>query len=54
MPDDDRDDARQAWENEYEAWCEEQDAREVETMNALLRAISDGTVYDPREHHADK
>ena len=40
--------------SEYEEWEAEQEAREVETMNALLRALVDGTVYDPRNHHADK
>lgn len=38
-----------AWESEYEQWCQEQDERAAETLNALLRAIGDGTVYDPKD-----
>lgn len=49
-----RDDEQQPWENEYEQWCAEQDERAVATLNALLRAIGDGTVYDMRNEDADK
>lgn len=38
-----------AWENEYDQWCQEQDERAAETLNALLRAIGDGTVYNPKD-----
>lgn len=38
-----------AWENEYEQWCQEQDERAAETLNAPLRAIGDGTVYNPKD-----
>ena len=34
MPDDDRDDGRQAWESEYEQWCAEQD--DEDEINRLL------------------
>ena len=53
MIDDDRDDLPQ-WENEYEAWCDEQDARAAETLNSLLRAIGDGTVYDMRDERENQ
>ena len=44
---DDRDDGGACWANEYAAWCAEQDdALAIETLNALLRAVVDGTVYD--------
>lgn len=51
MPDDDRNDAAPQWENEYEAWCAEQDAAAADALNRVLRAIGDGTVYDPREDY---
>ena len=34
MPDDDRDDGRQAWESEYAQWCAEQD--DDDEINRLL------------------
>lgn len=43
-----------AWESEYEQWCQEQDERAAETLNALLRAIGDGTVYDMRSERESK
>ena len=64
-----RDDDRQQWENEYEQWCAENDARidrefeawaatqtpeALDTLASLIRAVGDGTAYDMREHHADK
>ena len=64
-----RDDDRQQWENEYEQWCAENDTRidrefeawaatqtpeALDTLASLIRAVGDGTVYDMREHHADK
>ena len=66
--DTERDD-RQQWENEYEQWCAENDARidrefeawaatqsqrDIDTLASLIRAVGDGTVYDMREHYADK
>lgn len=39
--DDDRDDGQQAWENEYEAWCAEQDEREIDEINRLLNGGND-------------
>lgn len=58
-----RDDDRQQWENEYEQWCAENDARidrdfeewaatqsqrDIDTLASLIRAVGDGTVYDMR------
>lgn len=40
--------------SEYELWEREQDERAAEAINALLRAVGDGTVYDMRDDHADK
>ncbi len=51
---DDRDDLQQAWESEYAAWCEEQEQKDLDTLNRLLRAAGEGTVYDPRDSHADE
>ena len=39
----------QQWENEYAQWCEEQEeAERLDSLNRLLRAVSEGTVYDTR------
>lgn len=52
---DDRDDGGACWANEYAAWCAEQDdERAIETLNALLRAVGDGTVYDMRGTYDDQ
>ena len=51
---DDRDDGGACWANEYAAWCAEQDERAIETLNALLRAVVDGTVYDMWGAHDDQ
>ena len=51
---DDRDDGGACWANEYAAWCVEQDELAVETLNALLRAVGDGTVYDMRGTYDDQ
>ena len=59
---DDRDDGGACWANEYAAWCAneyaawcaEQDELAVETLNALLRAVADGTVYDMGGAHDDQ
>ena len=60
--DTERDD-RQQWENEYEQWCAENDARidrdfeawaarqtpeALDALASLIRAVGDGTVYDMR------
>ena len=56
------DDDRQQWENEYEQWCAENEARIDRDFEAwaaaqsqrdialasLIRAVGDGTVYDMR------
>ena len=34
-PDEDRDDGQQAWENEYAAWCAEQD--DEDEINRMLQ-----------------
>ena len=59
----DDDPGQQAWENEYEQWCAENDARidrefeawaatqsqrDIDTLASLIRAVGDGTVYDMR------
>jgi len=56
----DDDPGQQAWENEYEQWCAENDARidrefeawaatqsqrDIDTLASLIRAGGDGTVY---------
>lgn len=37
-----------AWKNEYEEWAAEQEAKDLDRLNALLRAARDGTIYDTR------
>ena len=59
----DDDPCQQAWENEYEQWCAENDARidrefeawaatqspeALDMLASLIRAVGDGTVYDMR------
>lgn len=39
---------------ERELWKREQDELAVETLNALLRAVGDGTVYDMRGTYDDQ
>ena len=46
--------AAEVFTSSFEAWAARQTPEALDMLASLIRAVGDGTVYDMREHHADK